>query len=192
MPLKWPFNQDTAPYLLEMNLHTPKQLFNTFDPSPFHEKDLDPAAERYIVDAVDMLSLAHPVCLVIHLPEDAIYQDSATQFQTSISNFFSYRATATLNNLRRCFRECRIAWLVGLIFLISCSLIREVVLTYGEGFSHEMFAEGLLIIGWVALWRPADMLLYEWWPILRRYRLLLKISQLTVEVKPSEQRHFGA
>ena len=31
---------------LELNLHELDQLFNTMDPSPFHEKDLDHDAEE--------------------------------------------------------------------------------------------------------------------------------------------------
>lgn len=190
MFLNWLFVKESAPYRVEISLQTPRQLFNTFDPSPFHEKDLDPAAERYIIDAVDMMPISRPIHLLVHLPESEITQDSAQQFQTAISNYFSYRAWGMMNNLRRSFREGRVACLVGLIFLVSCSLIRQIVMTYGDGFSHEMLAEGLLIIGWVALWRPADILLYDWWPILRRYRLLTKISRLTVEVRPTHSRAF--
>lgn len=188
MLIKWPFAKERTPCRVEISLQSQRQLFNTFDPSPFHEKDLDPAAERYIIDAVDMMPIARPIHLLVHLPEEEITQDLALQFQTSISNYFSYRAWGMMNNLRRSFREGRMACVVGLIFLISCSLVRQIVMTYGDGFSHEMLAEGLLIIGWVALWRPADILLYDWWPILRRYRLLTKISQLTVEIRPTSTR----
>jgi hypothetical protein len=34
---------------LEVRLSTLRQLFNSLDPSPFHEKDLDREAEEYIV-----------------------------------------------------------------------------------------------------------------------------------------------
>ena len=190
MPIKWPYRKDGASCLVEINLQSPRQLFNTLDPSPFHEKDLDPAAERYLVDAIDEQALAVPVRLVVHLPEEAISENVAQQLQAALQNYFSYRALATLHTLRRCFREGRIALLVGLVFLVSCSLLRQLVLSYEEGFSNEMLAEGLLIIGWVALWRPADILLYDWWPLLRRYRLLIKISRVTVEVRPSVHRSF--
>ena len=190
MSVIWPMRKTQTRHCVEISLQSPRQLFNTFDPSPFHEKDLDPAAERYIIDAVDMVPVSRPIHLLVHLPEGEITLDSALQFQTAISNYFSYRAWGTLNSLRRSFREGRMACVVGLIFLVICSLVRQLILAYGDGFAHEMLAEGLLIIGWVALWRPADILLYEWWPILRRYRLLKKISRLTVEVKPNKTRSF--
>lgn len=190
MPFKWPYRQDHETYLVEISLQTPRQLFNTLDPSPFHEKDLDHAAEDYIIDAVDQLALADPVRLVVHLPGESLSESLDQQLQDAIQNYFRYRSMATLHALHRCFREGRIALLVGLVFLVSCYLLRELVMTFGESFSIEMLAEGLLIIGWVALWRPADILLYDWWPLLRRYRLLRKISQIKVEVTASVHRTF--
>ena len=38
---------------IEIKLGRMQQLFNSFDPSPFHERDLDQDAEAYIVDSVD-------------------------------------------------------------------------------------------------------------------------------------------
>jgi hypothetical protein len=40
---------------IEIRLSRPQQLFNSLDPSPFHERDLDEDAEAYIVDGADPL-----------------------------------------------------------------------------------------------------------------------------------------
>ncbi len=45
-------------------------------------------------------------------------------------------------------------------------------------------ANGLEIFGWVALWRPAELLLYEWMPIYRRLRLLNRLADATIEIDP--------
>lgn len=190
MTFQWLAKKDETPYLLEINLQTPKQLFNTFDPSPFHEKDLDAAAERYIVDSVDELALHKPVHLLIHLPENIIVSDMAKQFKEAIQRYFSYRASEARHHLRRCFREGRIALFVGVCFLLTCLMIRELFLPHTQGFFYRLLSEGFLIIGWVALWHPLDIFLYHWWPLLRRYRLLKKISRLSVEVIPSSSAPF--
>jgi len=187
---KWFSQDDDTKFLVEINLQTPRQLFNTFDPSPFHEKDLDGAAERYIVDAVDEIPIHKPVHLVIHLPENVIVSEMAKQFQDAIQRYFAYRASEANHQLRRCFREGRIALLVGFSFLLTCLMMRELLLPYGEGFFKSLLAEGFLITGWVALWHPLDVFLYHWWPLLRRYRLLNKISQLSVEVTASSSSSF--
>lgn len=187
---EWLSQRDDSKHIVEINLQTPRQLFNTFDPSPFHEKDLDSEAERYIVDSVDEIPLHKHVHLIIHLPEQAIVSDMAKQFKEAIQRYFIYRASEAKHHLRRCFREGRISLLVGFSFLLSCLMIRELILAYGESFFYGMLAEGFLITGWVALWHPLDVFLYQWWPLLRRYRLLHKISQLSVEVTPSSSTPF--
>ena len=55
-PLNLSFPSDSAdvtssvqPDTIELELHDMMQLFDSMDPSPFREKDLDPDAEEFIV-----------------------------------------------------------------------------------------------------------------------------------------------
>jgi len=41
--------------------------------------------------------------------------------------------------------------------------------------------ESLTIAGWVAMWRPMQIYLYDWWPLLRRSRIYAKLSHMPVE-----------
>ena len=62
-------------WLIELRLRELRQLFNTLDPAPFHEKDLDPAAEEYIVGAMREIG-AHPSRIVLHLPPASTDEDA--------------------------------------------------------------------------------------------------------------------
>jgi len=42
--------------------------------------------------------------------------------------------------------------------------------------------ESLVIAGWVALWRPLEIFLYDWWPIRAEARLLDRLSEMSVRV----------
>jgi hypothetical protein len=42
----------------------------------------------------------------------------------------------------------------------------------------------MLIIGWVAMWRPLEIFLYEWVPVHRRCQILAKLSKMPVSVQP--------
>jgi hypothetical protein len=44
--------------------------------------------------------------------------------------------------------------------------------------------EGLIILGWVANWRPIEIFLYDWWPLVRKRRLLERLADATVIVRP--------
>ena len=54
--------------MIELELNSLRQLFDSFDPAPFHEKELDPDAEEYIYNAVDEFPLKKPLEIMIHLP----------------------------------------------------------------------------------------------------------------------------
>ena len=40
-----------------------------------------------------------------------------------------------------------------------------------------------MVIGWVALWRPVEMYLYDWWPLRRESRLLERLSRMPVSLR---------
>ena len=78
----------------------------------------------------------------------------------------------------------RNSFLVGLVFLFICNFIR--LLLPPETMSIRTISEGLLIIGWVAMWKPIDILLYEWWPLANDARLYQQLSELPIEVRVNE------
>ena len=171
--------------LIEMKLSTLGQLFNSFDPSPFLEKDLDDDAEAYIVDTALDFSPKTPLLLAIYLPRDAIQPDTAESVSKAIHNYFDYKAQSAHANLRHKLREGRTSMVIGLLFLAACLTARQIVAGLGGGTPVEVLQEGLLISGWVAMWRPIQTFLYDWWP-LRNLRILYdRLSRIPVEIRPS-------
>ena len=41
----------------------------------------------------------------------------------------------------------------------------------------SVLVEGLTVFAWVALWRPGELLLYEWYPFKRDARLFRKLEE---------------
>ncbi len=169
---------------IEINLSRLTQLFNSLDPSPFHERDLDRDAEEYIVGSAEEISRQRPLALVIHLPADQIPEKGAPSLSEAIHNYFDYREMHERRRLRLLFYDGRIALTIGLTFLVSCVLLRELIFSFGHSAAGDSFGEGLLIIGWVAMWRPLEIFLYEWVPLRRRCRILAKLSKMPVIVQP--------
>jgi hypothetical protein len=69
--------------------------------------------------------------------------------------------------------------------LFCCVLLRELASSFGNDSASDIFGEGMLIIGWVAMWRPLEIFLYEWVPIRRRCRILSKLAEMPVIVQPT-------
>ena len=62
------YKKDKGRIVIEIKLSSVMQLFNSFDPAPFHEKELDSAAEHYIVDTVKDFPEKTEFKIIIYLP----------------------------------------------------------------------------------------------------------------------------
>src|SRR5688572_1995644 len=107
--------------LIELRLRELRQLFNTLDPAPFHEKDLDPAAEEYIVGAVREIG-AHPARLVLHLPSGTPGEEARDAI-AAIRHYFTHRGRHVRDQLHLLFARGAISLLIGLGFLVACLLL---------------------------------------------------------------------
>jgi hypothetical protein len=47
----------------------------------------------------------------------------------------------------------------------------------------DILRESFLIGGWVAMWRPLEIFLYDWWPIRAEVRLYDRLSAMPVRIK---------
>lgn len=166
---------------IELELREVNQLFNSMDPSPFHDRDLNRDAEEFIVGWAQEYSLGEPLTLTIHLANMPA-QDPTVVMAEAIHNFFAYRAGLNRLAFRRLMDDGRTSLVVGLAFLTGCLAIRNLVLGHTAGAWAGLLREGLTIVGWVAMWRPVQIYLHDWWPLHRRGRVLSKLSTMSVEV----------
>ncbi len=186
------YRQENGVSLIEIRLNNIQQLFNSFDPAPFQEKDLDREAEAYIVESAREFSLSAPLKLVLHVPPADMAAAEDARIEQAVQHYFLYRRWLERASLRHLLRQGRTSLAIGLAFLFSCIALRELVLSLGAGTFHQIAAEGLLISGWVAMWRPIQLFLYDWWPVARTCRLYEKLARLPVEFRPRDDRATAA
>ena len=166
---------------ISLRLREIGQLFNSMDPTPFRHRDLDPNAEEFIESWAQEFPSGSRYLLVIHLEKKPAEGDAAL-LADAIHNFYGDKAQLAERELRRLLRLGRTSLLVGLAFLTLCSLGAKAATGLGDGPYVEILREGLIIAGWVAMWRPIQIFLYEWWPIVRRRRMLQNLSRAQVRV----------
>ncbi len=171
--------------LIEIKLSSVGQLFNLFDAAPFHEKELDSAAEHYIVDTVNDFPAKTRFKIVIHLPPELVKTDRAQQVAPAIHNHFQYKMLVADRKFRARFRYGRSALVVGLSFLLIALVFRQLISAISNHILGVLFADALLIIGWVAMWEPVTVLLYEIWPIRQQKKTFERISKMEIVVLPT-------
>src|SRR3954447_523014 len=151
--------------VIEAHVAELKQLFNSIDSSPFRTKDLDPKAEEFIVGWAKDMPRDTPLALMVDLDRPAGLPDEAAVLRDAIHEFFRQRAEAFRRRLRELFRVGRKSLLIGLIALASAIALGDFVAALLEGSRiGEILRESLTIGGWVSMWRPLEVFLYDWWP----------------------------
>jgi hypothetical protein len=173
--------------VIEIRVAELRQLFNAIDPSPFRQRDLDPRAEEFIVDWARDLPMDKPWALVVHLDRPAGRPGEAAALREAIHEYFGQRVVASRRKLRELFRRGRISLVIALAFLTASIAVGDAVAGYlGDGRLGEVIREGFLIGGWVAMWRPLEVFLYDWWPIRAEGRLLQRLSTMPVRIEYKE------
>lgn len=166
---------------IELKLRRVAQLFHTFDPSPFRDSDLAREAEDYIVSWAEDFPVAAPIEIVIHVPPDEYSRARETDIRGAVQGYFALQAHGVTRELKALFRTGRFALGVGLALLSACILTAWFIAArLADGPLSQIIQESFVIIGWVAIWKPADIFLFEWPPIARRRALFRRLATATV------------
>ncbi len=176
---------------VELSLRTIQQLFDARDPAPFCERDLDPAALEYLFEAADDLPRGVPMALIFSFSDEVdppvLTEEALTE---AVRRHLGLERARLRRKIRRMFQHAGVAALIGLsILALSLGLVDwlDRVSTRGAAVTLR---EGVTILAWVALWRPLESVLYEWWPLWERVRALgrVQVAPMRVEVAKGAPR----
>jgi hypothetical protein len=168
-----------APAVIELRLREIAQLFNSLDPSPFLERDLDAKAEEFIESWAAEIPAHRELTLVIHL---ATPPTTARDVEAAVRAYFCHRAEHKQREFGQLMRRGRLSFAVGLTFLVACLSSAQLIAGLPHETLNEILRESLLIIGWVAMWRPLEIYLYDWWPVRAERRNLQRLARMEVKV----------
>ena len=164
-----------------LNLRELTQLFNSMDSSPFVDRDLDADAEEFITSWARELPPGRELELVINLavPTPA---GGGAGVEDAVRHYFATRAAIKRLEFGQLMRRGRLSLGVGLLFLILCLMLGEFVGKLSIGPAADIIKEGFTIGGWVAMWRPLEIGLYDWWPLYEERCRLDRLARIRVRV----------
>lgn len=179
----------TAAARIEVRVNELKQLFNAMDAAPFRDRDLDPNAEAFILEWSRDVERRRPLALIVHLGGEAPREEDRAVLEQAVHEFFSHRAISERHRLKRLFRLGRTCLAIGVGFLGTAILLGDLVVEMvGNGDLGELIREGLLVGGAIALWRPLEIFLYDWWPIRDEAALFERLSAMSVHLVDARPR----
>lgn len=174
---------EAATVSLELSIGDPMQLFNSMDPAPFHERDLDADVVDYIVEWAREVASDAPLGLVVTLSHESAPERGAGLICDAVQKSFQRRALAKRRELKKMLREGRISMVIGIVFLAMAIFVSDYL---GGMIANKNYAwllqESVVIGGWVALWHPLNIFLYDWWPLRAERRLFERLGEMQVQV----------
>lgn len=169
-------------HILALRVHEVAQLFNSMDPTPFLNKDLDPEAELFIETWATEFAPGGRFNITIHLEEWPLDGEPLEILTGAIHNHFTLKGKRTRTALIQLLQQGRIGLYIGLVFVSVCLFLADVIGNLGSNTGLTIARESLTIVGWVALWRPLQTFLYDWWPLRHQIRLYENLSKAQVHV----------
>jgi hypothetical protein len=118
--------------------------------------------------------------LVIHVSGPPENPSLLGEVEPAVQSHFRYLAEVKEREFRRLMSRGRTSLLIGLAFLGLCMAIGNAL--NGDDALPLLVRESLLIGGWVAMWRPLEIFLYDWWEVRDQKRDLERLSRMAVRV----------
>jgi hypothetical protein len=165
---------------IQVRIHELRQLFNSIDPSPFRERDLDPDCEEFIVSWARELPPDRPLRVEVRIDREQPPADLLAAVEPAVRSHFAREASLQELRRRRLVREGRLSLAIGLATLVLCIGAATLVPTATLGTPGEILRESLVIAGWVVMWHPLEVLLYGLWPVIRERRLLERLAEAEI------------
>ncbi len=155
--------------------------------SVFHGiRFLNAQAEELLVESCGRVRFPGQIRLFLSLP--AAENARLPVLETAIRKHFAYREQRSERSFRETVRLGFSNLVVACVFLgILVSMLVMVPELLPPGRLFLTIQELLIILGWVALWRPADQLLFDWRPFKREARLFRRFQTCSVQVLPEKR-----
>jgi hypothetical protein len=177
------------PYEIALRLEDIRDLF--------HEPDFDPLQGKYnrysgldqLLNELKPLSLRRPLRTTIFLPQVKMEENSVEIASEAVRVYCELQIRQIENEMASLRWKGIKALQTGLLFLAVCLLLSIFLgaLEVLPEFFRTFLSEGFLIAGWVSLWHPIEILLYEWWPFWRDKQLYMRIQDMEVIIAPEAQ-----
>lgn len=164
---------------IDLRLNSLEQLYDHLDPSPLVERDLDHNIADYLVESLEEISAKEKVQIRLYLKTPSSTQGVHTARQ-AMRQYFEFEGEASSKKLKAIFRKGRKALLIGLSFLSFTTALSHTF--EATGLWSSITKEGLALLGWVAMWYPVNIFLYDWWPIVDRRKIFQKLSEVRIRV----------
>jgi len=152
------YNSESDTYHIDIRVANYTDLYNEWDFSPFHEKDLDPELVDYLVTCFEEIPSPSNVVVSFHLPKAVHNPDLEEQFTHSVYYHLSYRRSQLELEKRGLRRDTMRYTGFGIAFVVLAQALPKLLDAFVIA---SIVSEGLFIGGWVLLWEAFSHIFFR-------------------------------
>ncbi len=177
------YHKEGDTIVIEVAIQSVGDLFEDKDPSPLKLRDLKPSVESYIVNCVREIPFDQKLRVDFCFYDYSGSEHEEERLRKSIKNFFIYRSQVKMLEFKFKIKNGLKSIAIGLSFLFLCIYLSNSIISSDNPIVETFFGEGLSVLGWVSLWNPVQIFLYEIWPILSMSRSLKRCAHVETQFK---------
>jgi hypothetical protein len=163
---------------IQVRVATVEGIFNPMDPTPLEERSLNQEVADWIEEWAEDFDKDHEITVEIYVA-DGRFAGRELAIVNGLHNHFEYRAWQSGRELSKLMREGRVSLLIGICAIAFFNAAGRLI-GASKNPVVEVIHEGLSVLGWVSMWKPMEIFLYEWWPIRRERRACRRLAECTV------------
>ncbi len=155
-----------------------EDLYNNYDKyTSYIKKELDKELVVYLIDSVREIGPADFIIqlrFIEHADTDLI-----PRIKQSIKNYFVYLTEREYRDFGRMLRTAFLFFTAG-VLVMSVSVWVNLNIDKNNDVIRHVFAAGLTVAAWVALWEALATLLVNWIPLRRKIRIYRRIASAPI------------
>jgi hypothetical protein len=171
---------------IEVRIKSALQLFDSRDPAPFRDRDLDDDFVEYIQSAAKEFPKKTQVRIIIYIEEKRNPELNEGSISEAIQGFFIYQCELQKVVLSEYLKRSRLFLLIGVTVLALSIFSAQLLKQLEWDGPLSILREGLIIFGWVALWKPLELILYDWYPHYEKLQFYKRLIETEVRVQFKE------
>jgi hypothetical protein len=176
------YREENGERCVDVRVATIEQLFDNRDPAPFRERDLDPDLADYLFDAGEDLADERQFRIVFWLDQAC----RPGEIEAAMRAHFEELITRNKRMRRRRRRIGQLTLVLAIVLVVALLALSQFVGNVVPGRIGAGLKEGLLISGWVVMWRPIETLIYDWIPAQRERSVARKLLAASIDIRSSK------
>lgn len=124
--------------------------------------------------------------IVIYIEEKESSDLPRDSIREAIHSYLTYRIDLQRSDLKSYVKRAQLFLLIGLCVLVICISIAQSLKIPNPPGPIGILREGIVIFGWVSIWKPIELILFDWYPLYEKLRFYKKLRDTEIDIR------FGA